>query len=245
MINHDLQDLDMAGVRWELTENSQKPSEKQVLSKPDSQTANRETIIVPPTAPVSLNMAQSLVKDSENIESLINALKEFNHPLRNGATNVVLPNIAHNPNGLVIITDFPSGEDDLSGHILSGRMGDMVDKMLAAVEMSREDVSIIPILFWRTPGGRTPTREEIDLSMPFVDKLIKMLIPRIVITFGTLATTEIAQSNLNDAHGKEITTEHGYTVVPMYHPNYLILKPSAKRDVWTALQNVQKLLKNV
>jgi DNA polymerase len=144
----------------------------------------------------------------------------------------------------VIVTDLPSTDDDLSGHILSGNAGEMTDKMLNAIGMNRESVSIIPILFWRTPGGRSPSREEIDLSMPFVEKMIEMLSPRVIITFGTLATVEITKSNLNDVHGTEITDAAGHIVVPMYHPNYMILKPSAKKDVWVALQNVQKLLKN-
>jgi len=71
-----------------------------------------------------------------------------------------------------------------------------------------------------------------------------MLAPRVIITFGTLATNEIAKINLNEAHGNEITDEKGCVIIPLYHPNYLILKPSAKRDVWNALQNIEKLLKN-
>ena len=248
MIYNTLKELSMAGVCWELSEESLKQDVKQ---KPIQQTfktnqsKTENVVIVPPTAPITLDTVKSMVERPDTIEALVRMVGEFNHPLRSGATNVVLPNIAETPNVLLIITDFPSSDDDLSGRILSGNAGEMVDKMLSAIEMSRKNVSILPLLFWRTPGGRTPTREELDLSMPFVDKMIKMLNPRVIITFGTLATTEIAKSNLNDAHGKEITDDNGCKIIPMYHPNYLILKPSAKRDVWDALQNVQKLLKNV
>ena len=242
-----LRDLNLYGVHWELTE---KPWKPELLRGPVQQTfqtnpaKTEKTIIVPPIAPISLDTVKSMVTRPTDINSLIRMICEFNHPLRSNATTTVLPNIATNPNGLVIITDFPSTDDDLSGHILSGNAGEMTDKMLNAVGMSRENVSIIPLLFWRTPGGRTPSREEIDLSVPFVNKMLGMLAPRVVITFGTLATNEIAKSNLNEAHGNKITSEQGYIIVPLYHPNYLILKPSAKRDVWNALQNIQKLLKN-
>jgi len=242
-----LQDLNLYGVRWELTE---PPWKSGSLHNPVQQTFQttsmkpEKPIIVPPIAPINLDTVKSMVTRPSDVNSLIRMVCEFNHPLRNNATNTVLPNIATNPNGLVIITDLPSTDDDLSGHILSGNAGEMTDKMLSAVGMGRNSVSIIPILFWRTPGGRTPSREEIDLSMPFVNRILEMLSPRIVITFGTLATSEIAKINLNEAHGNEITSEKGYTIVPLYHPNYLILKPSAKRDVWNALQNIQKLLKS-
>ena len=239
-------DLNLSGVRWELTEKAEKSRPlrapvQQSFHHPHQTKGN--TIIIPPIAPINLDTVKSMVMRPTDIDSLIRMVGEFNHPLKNGATNTVLPNIASNPNGLVIVTDSPNTDDDISGHILSGAAGEMTDKMLNAVGMNRENVSIIPILFWRTPGGRSPTREELDFSMPFVNKMLEMLSPRIIITFGTLATTEIANINLNDAHGNEIHNDKGCVIIPLYHPNYLILKPSAKRDVWNALQNIQNLLK--
>lgn len=241
-----LQELVMAGVQWELSESTKKMDS---IKKPVQQNFQQnhtptKPVIIPATAPITLDTVKSMVERPTDIDSLIRMVAEFNHPLRSGATNIVMPNIAKKSNGLVIITDKPNADDDLSGQILSGMAGEMIDKMLSAIDMSRENVSIIPLLFWRTPGDRTPTKEELDLVRPFIDKMIKMLNPRIVITLGTLATTEIAKTNLTSEHGNEIQSNMGYTIVPLYHPNYLILKPSAKKDVWTALQNVQKMLKN-
>ena len=247
MENYNLKDLDMAGVRWEITEmpaNTNAKQQKNQQKIPENKEKGDKTVIVPPMAPVTLDTVKAMVERPDNIDSLVRMIGEFNHPLRIGATNTVMPNIAKNPNGLIIITDLPSADDDLSGKILSGAAGEMTDKMLSAIGMSRENVSIIPLLFWRTPGGRTPIREELDLSMPFVYKLLEMLSPHVVITFGTLASTEIAKTTLNNAHGNVIVSEYGYNIVPVFHPNYLMLKPSAKKDVWLALQNVQKLLKN-
>ena len=246
MGNYTLQDLNMAGVRWELSET---PIKQEVKKEPTQQVLlsnkeNSKPVIIPASAPITLETVKSMVERPNDIDSLIRMIAEFNHPLRVGITNVVIPNIAKTPNGLLIITDFPSSDDDLSGKILSGPAGDLTDKMLSAINMSRENVSIVPLLFWRTPGGRSPSREELDLSLPFVNKIIEMLSPRVIITFGTLSTTEIAKTDLTDAHGNKIVTDQGITIVPMYHPNYLILKPSAKKDVWDALQNIQKLLKN-
>ena len=241
-----LQDLNMAGVRWELSETPVKQDAKKEPVQQTLLSTNEKSkpIIIPASAPITLDTVNSMVERPNDIDSMVRMITEFNHPLRSGATNVVMPNIASNPNGLLIITDLPSSDDDLSGKILSGPAGELMDKMLSAIDMSRKNVSIIPLLFWRTPGGRTPNREELDLSMPFVKKMIEMLSPKIIITLGTLSTTEIAKTNLTDKHGAEITTDNGYTIIPMYHPNYLILKPSAKKDVWEVLQNIQKLLKN-
>ena len=248
MSRFSLQDLNMAGVAWELSETpttnvTKKAPVQQSFTDTKSVTVNKP-IIVPPSAPINLDTVKSMVARPNDIDSLVRMVMEFNHPLRGGATNVVMPNIANKPNGLVIITDMPSSDDDLSGKILSGAAGELVDKMLSAIEMSRDNVSIIPLVFWRTPGGRTPNREELDLTRPFIDKMIEMLKPCVIVTLGTLAAEEIGKINLNTNHGNEIYGESDYKIVPIYHPNYLILKPSAKKDVWVALQNVQKMLKN-
>lgn len=249
MGSNALQDLNLAGVRWELAETVSKKTFNQTSTLQNiSGMTNRQTsksIIVPPSVPINLDTVKSMVTRPTDINSLLRMICEFNHPLRNGVTNVVLPNIAKKPNGLLIITDMPSTDDDLTGNILSGKAGELVDKMLSAIEMSRNEVSLIPLIFWRTPGGRTPTREELDLVRPFIDKIISMLQPKIILTFGTLAATEIAHVNLINKHGDETQSEYGCKIIPVYHPNYLILKPSAKRDVWNALQNVQKMLKNM
>lgn len=242
-----LQDLVLSGVQWEINENPNMPAPAE---KPNQTTASGAhiTTIVPPIAPVqtvSITTATAMAARPTDIESLCRMISEFNHPLRKGATNVVLPHIAPNPNGIMIITDMPSTEDDETGKILSGTNGDMIDKMLNAIEMGRDSVSIVPTLFWRTPGGRTPTSDEIALARPFVERIIEMTKPKIILTLGTLPASEFGNVQLAKNHGIPVDTTYGAKLIPIYHPNYLALKPSVKRDVWNVLQNVQNLLKLV
>ena len=145
----------------------------------------------------------------------------------------------------MVITDVPSNEDDACGHILTGKTGDLFNKMLAAIGMGRDTVTIAPLIFWRTPGGRTPTKQELDLARPFLTRIIELTEPKIILTLGTLAASEIAGVDLMHHHGESVVLENDIRVFPIYHPNYLILKPSAKQPVWDVLQNVEKLLKNV
>ncbi len=256
MSDYSLRDLTLAGIHWELTDVSlfaaRKSDEKtiEISKRADSATVVAEmgritTNVVPPVAPVqtiSVDTVRAMASRPADINALIRMIGEFNHPLRTTATNTVLPHIGNGR--LLIITDIPSPDDDATGHILSGASGELMDKMLAAIGLSRENVSIIPMLFWRTPGGRTATRTELDLSRPFVNRVIELLAPHVVLTLGTLPATELADINLGKEHGCVKTMECGATLVPIYHPNYLMLKPAAKRDVWTALQNVQNILKS-
>lgn len=262
----ELQDLVLAGVRWELTDVPFAMSQRAAVAAAarennDAQTPNTPenrqsdiiatlrtpTAVVPPIAPVaavSVDTARAMATRPGDIDSLLRMISEFGHPLRAAATNVVLPHIAPNPNGLVIVTDIPSADDDASGNILSGAAGELLDKMIGAIGMSRDNVSIVPILFWRTPGGRTPNDDELQLAQPFVARILEFLAPRIVLTLGTLAATNIAGAALPRSHGVVCDGAYGLKCVPVFHPNYLLLKPTAKRDAWDALQKIQNLLKS-
>lgn len=243
-----LQDLSLAGVKWELSEDSIGFTE--MISHKNATPERTRTLasVVPPISPIvpmSTDTAIAMASRPTTLDALRRMILEFNHPLRAGASNVVLPTVATNPNGVMIITDMPSSDDDACGNILSGGAGELLDKMIGAIDMSRETVSITPLLYWRTPGGRTPSRQELDLARPFVNKFIELLEPRIIITLGTIAATEIANIDLGHHHGTETVVGNNIHVFPIYHPNYIILKPDTKRDVWAVLQNVQKLLKNL
>ncbi len=258
----DLRDLDLAGVCWEISEYpfataaavaaatvsgaTAAPHPPQAAPTPlvSSRVA---TSVVPPTKPVvpmSVETAAAMAIRPADMASLNRMIGEFNHPLRAGATNVVLPHVAPNPNGLVIVTDVPSADDDASGSVLSGGAGELLDKMLAAIGMSRDNVSIVPIVFWRTPGGRTPNDTEMALARPFLDRALELMSPQIVLTLGTTPASLIANATLPRDHGIQTITTQGRACMPIFHPNYLMLKPDAKRGAWTALQTVQNLLKS-
>ncbi len=257
MNEYDLRDLTLAGVQWELTDvpfilsvsssnNTNVPTPDNNINIHSDIRTRTQTSIVPPIAPtqsMSVATANAMAARPIDMDSLNRMIAEFNHPLRSGATKVVLPHAAPNPNGMVIITDVPSGDDDASGKILSGAAGELLDKMLAAIKMSRDSVSIVPLIFWRTPGGRAPSRDELDLARPFVNRALELLKPRLILTLGTLSASEIGGVSLPRGHGVINELPDGTQMMPIFHPNYLLLKPAAKRDAWNALQTVEKLLK--
>lgn len=256
MNDYNIRDLELAGVKWELADvpfvlrakwNGAQNTQTQTTTTPNVNAGLQHVTVVPPISPietVSVDTAISMASRPTDLDNLIRMIGEFNHPLRSVATKTVFPNIATNPNGLVVITDVPGADDDASGQILSGGAGELFDKMLSAIGMSRDNVSIVPIVFWRTPGGRTPTADELSLTRPFLNRILEFLSPKTILTLGATPAMEIAGIQLSHAHGRITATENGTQIMSIYHPNYLMLKPSAKRDAWTALQELQKLLKN-
>lgn len=257
MSDFNLRDLEMAGIKWEITDNPIMTPRTQAISpetpimpaRPTAATIVAEigraaASVVPAVAPMqtmSIDTVRAMAARPTDMATLNRMIGEFNHPLRPTATNTVLPHVGQGK--LLILTDTPGADDDASGNILSGATGELMDKMLNAIGESRNSVSIVPIIFWRTPGGRTPSQMELDMARPFVDKAIKLIKPRVILTLGTLPAAQMVNVNLAKSHGTPVVMENGITCVPIFHPNYLILKPAAKRDVWNALQNMQNILK--
>lgn len=241
-----LQDLNLAGIRWELDEKpSLEPQENMNVKKESSARAIHESSIIPAVAPISSGAAENVVKKINCLSELISAIRQFDHPLSHFAKQVVPP---HFPNTnskkqLLVITDSPSNDDDNNGKILTGGAGDLFDKMLSSIGFARDNISILPLVFWHTPGGRTPARDEMDLTRPFIDHAVSILEPSAILTLGTITAAEITGARLPKNHGEVMETKNGIPVISIYHPNYLLLKPDTKKDVWTALQKLQNLLK--
>lgn len=219
-----LQDLDLAGVKWELSgEIQKKPKKKNIKNNPQKIGDSDGKIAPRPTPPIDSLDAKDVADGAENLSQLYDAIIQFNHPLKMFAKNTILPQDGGN---LLVITDAPSADDDESGQILSGQAGQLFDKMLGAINMSRDCIAICPLVFWRTPGGRTLTEEELLLARPFVDKFIELIKPKAVLTLGPLAK----EANITDE------------IFSIPHPNYLLLKPGAKKGAWEELQNLLKSL---
>ena len=171
--------------------------------------------------------------------TLCSAIESSVHPLKQFSKHTVLPQkSANNHSQLVIITDIPSTDDEDIGKILSGAAGELLNKMLCAIGLSRDNVSICPLVFWRPSGGRKPTTEELDIAQPFVARAIELIQPVAILTLGSLAATEI--SRMIDS-GK---VESNIKIVSIFHPNYLLLKPDSKKAAWEELQKLDTIIKN-
>jgi uracil-DNA glycosylase family 4 len=162
------------------------------------------------------------------------------------ATNPVFAEgVANAP--LMVIGEAPGAEEDRRGVPFCGSSGQLLDKILAAIGLSRsENAYITNSLFWRPPGNRTPSVEEIITCRPFLEKHIELQNPMVILLMGSVAirallNNEIAISKLrgNPLSYKDIP------VIVTYHPSYLLRQPSQKKLAWEdmlALKEHTKLL---
>jgi len=148
---------------------------------------------------------------------------------------------------LMIVGDAPSASDDSTGKVFTGRSGELLTKMLENVlGLSRNDVYMTNVLKCKALDTCSPSPSFAHTCYPFLLKQIELVKPKIIIAFGELSYQYLTGDDtpMVDVHGS-IHEEASYKVIPMYHPNYLLRNPSAKKDVFEDLKKVKTLLDNL
>lgn len=153
---------------------------------------------------------------------------------------------------IMIIGEGPGGQEDIKGLPFAGKAGELLDKMLAAINASRETNTFITnVNFWRPPGNRNPEQEELDVCRPFVDRLVELNQPKIIIATGGVAAKALlhTKTGIMRLRGSEHTfeTPRGASIpmIPTLHPAYLLRRPQDKSRAWRDLMLVEQRLKGL
>lgn len=196
-----------------------------------------------------LSYAEGLANSCKDLQGLELTIRSFDRCLlKNTANNIVFSD--GNPNAdLMLIGEAPGFEEDQSGIPFVGIAGQLLDKMLLAIGQNRNNTYITNMVFWRPPGNRKPTEEEISLCYPFVKKHIELINPKILILSGAVAAQSILKSNLGITRlrgnwSKISFLKNGeYTyIMPIFHPAYLLRSPEKKKETWEDLKSIKKKL---
>lgn len=188
-----------------------------------------------------------------DLDSLRQAIADFEGlSIKRSAKNLVFAN--GNPAAkIMVIGEAPGADEDRQGKPFVGETGQLLDKIFASIGLSREnDLYMANLLSWRPPGNRTPTAAEIEMAVPFIERHIALIRPKILILAGNVA----AKTLLNTSAG--ITRLRGqwqdYTpihpqitnglppfdgvlpVLPIYHPAFLLRTPLQKAKMWKDMQ---------
>jgi uracil-DNA glycosylase family 4 len=200
-----------------------------------------------PGAIEALKEATVLAAGVKTIDELKAALENFKGlSLKRTATQMVFadgPATAR----VMVIGDAPGADEDRAGHPFVGANGQLLDKMLGAIGLSREiNVYLTNIINWRTPGNRTPSQSEIDLSLPFFRRHIELVNPAMIICIGGSAAKILLETKepVSRLRGKW----QEYKSIPtttIFHPEFLLQQPTQKKVAWEDLQMVQVKLKEL
>lgn len=201
----------------------------------------------------ALQSASALAAGANNLDELRAALAGFDGcALKKTATNLVFAD--GNPAARVMfIGEAPGADEDRQGLPFVGVSGQLLDRMIAHIGLTRaESAYITNVLFWRPPGNRTPTPGEIGACLPFVERHIELIDPAIIVLVGGIAAkTMLARSEgITRLRGQWHTYEtprmsHPVPIIATFHPAYLLRSPGQKREAWRDLLSVQAKLEEL
>jgi len=192
--------------------------------------------------------ARQTAHTAETIDALREALAGFREcNLRSGARNTVFAD--GNPEAEVMfIGEAPGRDEDRQGLPFVGRAGQLLDKMLHAIGLDRTSSYITNIIPWRPPGNRTPTPLEIALCLPFIERHVALVNPKIVVLMGNVSTKSLLgtsrgilsiRGTWSSYHPNNDTS---IPAMPTLHPAYLLRNPAHKRLSWQDFLNIRARL---
>jgi DNA polymerase len=197
----------------------------------------------PAVAPAADPLAEAtrLAAAAATLPDLAAAMAAFDGcDLKRGARNFVFAD--GNPDARVMIVgEAPGQEEDREGRPFVGAAGQLLDRMLAAIGLSRESpdpgraVYITNVLPWRPPSNRTPTADEIAMFRPFLARHIQLADPQVLIVMGNVPLQALLNTQGILRLRGQWTTWQDRPVMPMTHPAYLLRTPAAKREAWDDL----------
>jgi DNA polymerase len=194
-------------------------------------------------------VAKAVAGQAGTLEDLRAALQAFDLcELKRGARNTVFAD--GNPTARVLILgEAPGADEDREGRPFVGKAGQLLDRMFAAIGLSRASPNaeaalyITNVMPWRPPGNRDPEPAEIAMMQPFVERHIALVDPEVIVVMGNTPLFALtggkgilrARGTWAQALGKPL--------LPMTHPAYLLRNPAAKREAWVDLLSLQARLK--
>lgn len=194
--------------------------------------------------------ARALAQEAMTLEALKEALGRFEGcALKATAKTLVFAD--GNPEGrIMIVGEAPGADEDRVGLPFVGRSGQLLDRMLAAIGLSRkDDVYIANLLPWRPPGNRTPTPQEVAICLPFIQRQIQLADPDILLCIGgPSAQGLLGLSGILASRGKWQEYDTGTRRIPAMatlHPAYLLRQPLQKRLAWRDMRALKAAVGNL
>ena len=194
-------------------------------------------------------VAEAAARAATDLEGLKAAMEAYPHcELKAGARNLVFADgIEGAP--VMIVGEAPGRDEDQQGLPFVGRAGQLLDRLLEAIDMGRAradaPVYITNVLPWRPPQNRTPDATEIAMMLPFLKRHIELAAPKLIVSMGnTPCQALLGRAGITRMRG-EWQEAVGLPVLPMFHPAYLLRNPAAKREAWADLLALKARLRGL
>jgi uracil-DNA glycosylase len=202
---------------------------------------------VVPAPEAAIISAREAARTASSLEVLRALMENFDGcALKSTATRLVFAD--GNPKARVMfVGEAPGREEDLEGLPFVGRSGKLLDRMIAAIGLDRSSAYIANVIPWRPPGNRTPTPQETQICLPFIQRQIELVNPDVLVTLGNPSTQTLlsTREGIMKTRGKWFdydTRTRVIRAIATFHPAYLLRSPSYKRMAWQDLRSIAKAL---
>jgi uracil-DNA glycosylase family 4 len=144
---------------------------------------------------------------------------------------------------LVCVGEAPGAKEDETGHPFVGQSGQLLTKILEAIELTREQVFICNVLKHRPPGNRNPRPEEVEACSPYLLRQLELIKPKVIVAFGTFAAQTLLNTKTPIGQLRGFVHKyHGIPLVVTYHPAALLRNPAWKRPTWEDVKLARRIL---
>src|ERR1700732_1628016 len=202
---------------------------------------------VAPAPETVILSAREAARTAPTLEVLRALLEDFEGcALKSTATRLVFAD--GNPQArIMFVGEAPGREEDIEGLPFVGRSGKLLDRMIAAIGLDRSSAYIANVIPWRPPGNRTPTPQETQICLPFIQRQIELVDPDVLVTLGNPSTQTLlsTREGIMKTRGRWFDYDTGTRVIramATFHPAYLLRSPSYKRMAWQDLRAIAKAL---
>jgi DNA polymerase len=209
---------------------------------------------LPPRPPVALRapdaaspVRQALVEGATSLTELKILVEQFDGcTLKRTAKNLCFSR-GNDAAPLMLIGEAPGRDEDIAGRPFVGRAGQLLDRMLASIGLDESGVYITNVVYWRPPGNRTPTLEEVEACAPFLARQIELVAPKVLVLLGGAAAKSMlgTSEGIMRLRGKWLNygaRSGTISTLATLHPAYLLRNPSAKRLAWRDLLMIKAAL---
>ena len=195
-----------------------------------------------------VDAARAAASGAETLDALKAAIESFDgSPLKAGANKTAVFDGVQGA-AIMVIGEGPGGQEDRVGLPFVGKAGQLLDKMLAAIDLDRkENCFISNVNYWRPPANRNPEPDELAVCRPFVDRMVELAQPKIIMATGgvaakTLLATKTGIMKLRGSEHEFRAGAHTCLLIPIFHPAYLLRRPEDKSRTWRDLLLVKQRL---
>src|SRR3954468_25016336 len=195
-----------------------------------------------PGTEAAILSAREAARTAPTLDVLRTLLENFDGcALKSTATRLVFAD--GNPQArIMFVGEAPGRDEDLEGLPFVGRSGKLLDRMMAAIGLDRSSAYISNVIPWRPPGNRTPTPQETQTCLPFIQRQIELVNPDVLVTLGNPATQSLLQTRegIMRTRGRWVDYDTGtrkIRALATFHPAYLLRSPSYKRLSWQDMRS--------